>query len=73
VLVGRLQSAHDSVVLPLGLSMAELAADAVRAAAVLPESVAFSALGGGLGWSADQLVPAVGETALVLVGTVSQL
>jgi len=51
--------------------VSELAPTAIRTAAVLPEAIALSLLGLALGLVPDEFVLAVGESALVLVGTVS--
>lgn len=52
--------------------MAELAPDAVGTASVLPEAIAFPVFGVDFD-CLDELVPAVGEPALVVVGTLTQL
>lgn len=51
--------------------MAELAPDAVRAASVLPKTVAFPVFRVGLD-CLDELVSAVGEPALVVVWALAQ-
>ena len=52
--------------------MSELAPNAVGAASILPEAVAFSILGAGLD-CLDELVPAMGEPALVVVWALAEL
>ena len=49
--------------------MAELASKAIGAASILPEAVAFPALGARIGRHLDELMLAVGESALPFIGT----
>lgn len=69
---GSLESQQHCGILPLDLCMPELAPQPIGAAPVLPESIALPRLAARVDRHLDQLVLAVREPALALVGAAPQ-